>query len=234
MSESVRYELLDSIAVISLDDGKANALSPALLRAVHAQLDRAEKEAAAVLLAGRAGRLSAGFDLSVMTSGVDAMRQLVLDGAELLLRMYLFPRPIVTACTGHALAAGALLLLASDYRIAARGNFKIGLNEVAIQIPLPIFAVELARDRLSKRHFTSAATQARIYDPEGALEAGYLDALENSESLMDAALHHARRLAALVNPAFSLTKERERGATVRLIRESLRDDIARLTTPVPA
>lgn len=232
MSDSVRYELLDNIAVITLDDGKANALSPAVLRALHAHLDRAEKEAGAVLLVGRPGRLSAGFDLSVMTGDPDAMRQLVLDGAELLLRMYLFPRPIVTACTGHALAAGAILLLASDYRIAARGNFKIGLNEVAIQLPLPVFAVELARDRLARRHFTQAATQARIYDPDGALEAGYVDAVEPAESLMDAALHHARRLAALPDPAFRLTKESERGATVRFVRESLRESIGKLTTPV--
>src|SRR5579862_8984884 len=110
---TVHYELCDGIAVITMDDGKANALSPAVIQALHTSLDRAEREAAAVLLTGRARRLSGGFDLSVMTSSVDAMRALVTAGADLLLRVYLFPRPVVVACNGHALAMGALLLLAA-------------------------------------------------------------------------------------------------------------------------
>src|SRR5579862_730602 len=148
---TVHYELCDGIAVITMDDGKANALSPAVIQALHTSLDRAEREAAAVLLTGRARRLSGGFDLSVMTSSVDAMRALVTAGADLLLRVYLFPRPVVVACNGHALAMGALLLLAADYRVGAAGDFKIGLNEVSIQMPLPLFGMELARARLSKR-----------------------------------------------------------------------------------
>jgi len=233
MTDPVRYERRDGVAVIALDDGKANAVSPALVSALNAALDRAEGEAQAVLLTGRAGRFSAGFDLSVMTGGVEAMRSLVRSGAELALRMYGFPRPLVIACSGHALAAGAVFLCSADLRLGAQGPFKIGLNEVAIQLPLPVFAMELARARLTPRWFTQSVTQARIFDPAGACDAGYLDETVPAEALLDSALERAARLATLPDPAFRLTKERERGATIAAIRETLVADIAKLTAPVP-
>ena len=233
MAETVRYELRDRAAVITMDDGKANALSPAVIAALHACLDRAEREAGAVLLTGRDRRLSGGFDLSVMTSSVENMRTLVTAGAELLLRLYLFPRPVVVACNGHALAMGALLLLVADQRVGAAGDFKIGLNEVSIQMPLPVFGVELARARLSKRHFTAAVTQARIFDPQSAIDAGYLDATAPPEQLSEVALASACQLATLPNPAFAMTKQRERAATVQLIRDTLATDMAVLTGPRP-
>ena len=233
MADKVRYELRDNVAVITMDDGKVNALSHEVMDALHASLDRAAREARAIVLTGREKRLSGGFDLSVMTSSPEAARNLVTAGAELVLRLYTFPRPVVVACTGHALAAGAILLLVADARIGAEGEFKIGLNEVAIQLTLPIFALELARDRLSKRHFTAAVTQARIFDPITAKDAGYLDAVVKPEALLETAVGQARRLAALPDPAFRDTKQRERAATVKLIRETLAADIARLTN-IPA
>ncbi|MFQ5667089.1 MAG: crotonase/enoyl-CoA hydratase family protein [Candidatus Binatia bacterium] len=229
-ADTVRYELRDSVAVITMDDGKANALSPGVITALGQCLDRSTREAQAVLLAGRDRRLSGGFDLTVMTSGPEAARQLVTAGAELMLKLYTFPRPVVVACTGHALAAGAILLLVADMRLGARGDFKIGLNEVAIQLTLPVFAMELARARLSKRHFTMATTQARIYDPETAKDAGYLDATVEPAALLGAAFDHARRLAALPDSTFRNTKERERAATVKLIRDTLAADMAALTS----
>jgi enoyl-CoA hydratase len=227
--EKVRYELRDAVALVTLDDGKVNALSHEVIAALQACLDRAEREAAAVLLTGREQRLSGGFDLKVMTSSAEAARQLVTAGAELMLRLYTFPCPVIVACTGHALAAGAILLLVADARLGAEGDFKIGLNEVAIQLTLPIFALELARDRLSKRHFTAAVTQARIYDPVTACDAGYLDVTVPVPQLFDTALERARHLAGLPQQAFRATKLRERSATVRLIRATLADDIAQLT-----
>jgi enoyl-CoA hydratase len=139
----------------------------------------------------------------------------------------------VIACTGHALAAGAVFLCAGDVRIGAEGPFKLGLNEVSIQLPLPVFAMELARARLAPRWFTQAVTQARLFDPAGACEAGFLDETAPAEALLDAALQRAGRLAALPDPAFRLTKDRERRATVAAIRATLVEDIAALTAPVP-
>jgi enoyl-CoA hydratase len=216
-----------------MDDGKANALSPAMLTELDAALERAEgdDDTHAVLLHGRPGRLSAGFDLSVMTGGLDAMRDLVTQGAELLIRLFTSPLPIVVAGTGHALAAGALLLLAADQRVGADGDFKIGLNEVAIGMALPIFAVELARHRLATTHFDAATMQARIYDPTGAVEAGYLDRVVDAGQVMDEALADATRLGALRAGAFRLTKEHAHRATATLIRDTLAGDMASLGPP---
>jgi enoyl-CoA hydratase len=225
------YTLEERVAVLRLDDGKANALSHAAIDAIHASLDRAEKEAGAALLLGRDGRLCAGFDLGVMRAGPEAMRRLVTAGAELYLRMIESPLPIAVGCTGHALAAGAILLLAADARIGARGDFKIGLNEVAIGMALPIFAYELARDRLSKRHLVRATSQAEIYAPEAAVDAGFLDAVCEPAALVDTALGEARRLAALPQPAFRRTKAGLHRALVASIRATLADDMARIDGP---
>lgn len=233
MSSILRYDLDGDVAVLRLDDGKANVIGPDTVTALGEGLTRAEGEAGAVLIIGREGKFSAGFDLSVMTSGVEAMQDLVRSGAELLLRLYASPLPTVAACTGHALAMGSLLLLAGDTRIGAEGPFKLGLNEVAIGMGLPIFAVELARDRLSPRHFTAATIQGQVFDPAGAVDAGYLDRLVPAEELAATAREEAGRLARLRRGAVGHTKSRARQATVDHIRATLDEDMAATGMPDP-
>jgi enoyl-CoA hydratase len=227
------YRLDDGVAVLRLDDGKANAISRETIAALEEALDRAEKEARAVLLLGREGRFCAGFDLAVMRSGIEPMRALVTAGADLFLRIALHPLPILVGCTGHALAGGAILLLAADTRIGARGEFKIGLNEVAIGMRLPIFGYELARERLSKRHLVRATLQAELFDPEGAVDAGFLDRTCDAGALVETSLAEARRLAALPQPAYSRTKAGLREGLAAGIRATLAEDMARLGGPAP-
>lgn len=219
----------DGVALLHLDDGKANALSYQVLEQLHEGLDRAEAEAEAVVIAGRPGRFSAGFDLSVMTAGDKPMQDLLLAGAEWILRLYAHPQATVAACSGHALAAGAVTLLACDTRIGVEGDFKIGLNEVDIGLALPEFAVELARDRLAPHHLVRATAQAEIYDPAGAVDAGYLDQLVPAEQVLEAAMDEARRLSELRRGAVRETKSRLRSDTLRRVRGTLTDDIAALT-----
>ena len=224
MSESVvSYELEESLAIVRIDDGKANALSPGLVGAVDEALDRAEKEARCLVIAGRPGRFSAGFDLGVMQQGGDAVRVMVGAGAELAVRLYGFPIPVVMACTGHALAMGAVLLLTADTRLGAEGEFKLGLNEVAIGMTLPVFAVELARDRLSPRYATRAVLEAETYTPATAVEAGFLDRVVASEALLDEARAEGQRLSQLDPRAHYKTKLVLRGGTIGRVRESLSD-----------
>ena len=224
MSESVvSYELEESLAIVRIDDVKANALSPGLVGAVDEALDRAEKEARCLVIAGRPGRFSAGFDLGVMQQGGDAVRVMVGAGAELAVRLYGFPIPVVMACTGHALAMGAVLLLTADTRLGAEGEFKLGLNEVAIGMTLPVFAVELARDRLSPRYATRAVLEAEMYTPATAVEAGFLDRVVASEALLDEARAEGQRLSQLDPRAHYKTKLALRGGTIGRVRESLSD-----------
>jgi enoyl-CoA hydratase len=229
-TEPVTYELRDGIAAITLDDGKVNALSHPIIDSLHEHLTRAESEASAVLLAGRPGRFSGGFDLSVMRGGPEGVRDLVTAGAELILRVYEFPLPVVVACTGHAVAAGAILLMASDVRIGTEGEFKIGLNEVAIGMPVPQFAVELARDRLAKRAFVPAVSHARLYAPFDAVDAGYLDEVARADDVVAVARQRAEELAgSLNNVAFRLTRANARGVLARQLHDGLADDIGRFT-----
>ncbi len=220
----LKYELRENVAVLTMDDGRANALGHPMIDAIGAALDRAEREARAVLLLGRENRFCAGFDLKVMASGREHVTPLVTAGAHLLLKLYTHPLPIVIGCTGHALAAGGLLLLSADLRIGAEGDFKIGLPEVAIHMTLPIFGIELARDRLARNHFTTAVTQARVYNPIEAVQVGYLDQTAPSGTLAEVAFARASELAGLPQPAFRNTKLKERAATVKLIRDTLDDD----------
>src|SRR3954451_5509656 len=226
---SVSFERDGSVGIISIDDGKANALSPDALSAIAESFDKAEADgASAVLLQGRPGRFSAGFDLSVMTSGTEPMQALVTQGAELLLRVFTFPAPVVTACTGHALAAGALMLLVSDVRIGAEGDFKIGLNEVAIGMGLPIFGVEFARYRMPPSAFDSALL-GEVFGPDDAVRAGYLD--RTSANVIDDAHATAQRLSGLRRGAIAGTKEHARRAIADSIRSTLYADMASLSGP---
>ena len=102
--------------------------------------------------------------------------RLFMEGARLSLRLFDFPRPVVIGCSGHALALGAIILLAADYRVGRRGpKFKIGLNEVAIGMTAPIFAVELARNKMPKTHFERSVIHAEVHTPDSAVDAGFLD-----------------------------------------------------------
>jgi len=227
MSDSVKVERRDGVARIAVDDGKANALSPVLIGALNAALDGVEKDAAAVVLSGRAGRFCGGFDLSVMRQGGRAAIDLVGAGAELCLRLLEFPKPVVVACGGHAIAAGALLVLSCDWRIGVRGEFEIGLNEVGIGMTLPHFAREIARERLARHHLGRAAVLAELYAPEAALEAGYFDELSEQGALLAAAHAAANRLAKLDARAFAHTKRALRADVVAAIRSNLDRDLGR-------
>ncbi len=227
-SPSVKYSLADRIARIQIDDGKANGLGPAEIETLRADLERAEREAGAVLLLGREGRFSGGFDLATMGAGLDAIRSLVRAGGELFAQILELRVPVIAGCTGHAVAAGAIALLAADYRVGASGNFKIGLSEVALGMSLPIYALELARLRLSKRHFVRATQHAELYAPEAAVDAGYLDRVVPPAELESTALAESARLAALPQPAFADTKRKANRALLHEIRSTLDADMARI------
>lgn len=212
----------NDIALIRMDDGKANAINFEMLAALNVALDKAEKEAKAIVLAGREGRFSGGFDLKAFASlGMDGVYKLLDGGAELLLRLYGGPLPVVAACTGHAIAMGTFILHACDTRIGAAGDFKIGANEAVTGMNLPIFAMELSRDRLSPRHLTRATIQGFIYDPAGAVEAGYLDMTVALDQVEATARATAAQLAMLPSGAYEWNKTAVRKATLDRIRASI-------------
>ena len=230
-NDIVTYTLEGSTAVVQMDDGKANALSGAMITALSDALSRAETEASAMVLVGRPDRFCAGFDLRVMMSSPEAALDLLERGSDLLMKLYAASVPLVVACTGHALAGGALVLLTGDHRVGAAGAFRIGLNEVSIGMPVPVLAMELARDRLLPTELARATLLAQIYAPEAAANAGYLDEVVPAAELLPRAKEEAARLSALARSAFQATKTRLRGKTITHIRETLQDDMRSLMMP---
>ena len=230
-TEPVTWTIDDSLAVVRLDDGKVNALGHHTIELVHVALDEALTEARAVAIVGRPGKLSAGFDLTEMTAGMDRTRALVAAGGRLLMRLYGHPQPVVVAVTGHALAAGALLAMSCDTRIGAAGPHKIGLNETAIGMGLPRYAVELARERLTSRALVEGALQATIYNPDGAVGAGFIDRVVPAEECEAAAIAEARRLGAFSTGAYGLTKAQLRKSLIEDVLASLDDDLKSITAP---
>jgi enoyl-CoA hydratase len=229
----VTYESRGKVAVITFDDGKANVYTPSVLEDLSSAFTRAaeDQDVGAVLLVGRPGRFSAGFDLATMTSSAESMRALVAQGGRFVAQMLLHPGPVVAACTGHALAAGALVLLAADHRVGASGAFQIGLNEVAIGMPLPVWAVELARYRMPPSQFDRIVV-GEVSDPDGAITAGFLDEVVEGEALLDAAGAVASKLSERRRGAVAGTKSRARGELVRRMLEGMDEDLASLSGPV--
>ena len=226
MTSTTSYEVTDGIAVLRLDDGKANAVGYETIAAIEAAVEDAEQNAGALVVVGREGRFSAGFDLSVIGQGPEAARDLVAAGARAAARVYGAGVPVVAACTGHALAFGAIMLLSSDVRFGADVEAKIGLIEVSIGMPMPIFAIELARDRLSPQHFTAATALATAYSPREAAEAGYLDEVVAADELYEAALRRAGALAGHVRrTAFRQTRRTARHKTIDHILSTLDEDL---------
>lgn len=221
MSDLLTYSRDDRVATITLDDGKVNALSIAMLREIHAALEQAEADGAVVVLTGRAGYLSAGFDLKVFREEPERLGEMLRLGATLCERILGFPTPVLVAASGHAVAAGSFLLLSADARIGVDGDFTIGLNEVRIGLTMPLFVIELARARLVPAHFDRAVVTAAMYRPAGAVTAGFLDRVVAPEDFAAATAAAAADLAGLDPEAHAATKLRARAAGLAALREAI-------------
>jgi len=226
MSGLVNYERDGGISRIVFDDGKANVMSIAMLKALHETFDRAEKDKTVVLLSSRGKHFSAGFDLTVFAKDTpEENHTLLRSGAELALRIFSFPMPVITACHGNAFPMGAFLILASDYRIAAEGSYRIGLNEVAIGITPPRFAVELARQRLTPACLNRTAILGEMFEPAEACAAGFFDRIVPAADLQRTVADAAEAIGKINFACHALAKSRTRGAAIKLIRTVIDEDI---------
>jgi len=226
MGSIVEYRSNESIATITMDDGKVNVLSPAMLSSLNIALDRAVTDKAIVVLTGRPGVFSAGFDLAVLKAGGEEASKMVKGGFELAERLLSFPTPVVIACSGHAIAMGAFLVLSADYRIGAEGDFKIGANEVAIGLTMPNAAVEICRGRLAPAHFNRAVICAEMYAPEQAVTAGFLDEVAPAGEVLEVAERTATQLSKLNMAAHTATKLRAREQQLNDLRRAIEIDDA--------
>jgi enoyl-CoA hydratase len=225
MTPVVRYDSDGTVSTITMDDGKANVLSPHMLGELNSALDRAEAEKTVVLLTGRAGMFSGGFDLAVFKRAGAEQLGMLLGGARTALRLLSFPAPVVVACSGHAIAMGAFLVLSADVRIGiSAGPFQICIKEVEIGMTLPRFAIEVCRQRLSPQHFNRATITAKPYTPEEAQDAGFLDQLAPAGNLIDAAREQAVIASRLDRAALVASKLRVRQGALDALRNAIAAD----------
>lgn len=206
MNPLVTYSLQDGVATLTLNNGKVNAVSPDLIADFNRALDQAVLDRAIVIVTGQPGILSGGYDLKVMMSGPQQAMDLVTAGSTLARRMLAHPFPIIVACPGHAVAKGAFLLLSADYRIGVEGPFNIGLNEVRIGMTMHHVGIALARNRLSTPVFQRSVINAEMFNPQGALAAGFLDRVVSADQLLPAANEVAEQLKTLNMSAHKNTK----------------------------
>ena len=225
----ITYELVDGVATIRMDDGMVNALSLTMLTAIGEAIDRAEADDAAIVLAGRDGRFSAGFDLGVLNAGgLDAVAML-RAGFETSLRLLSHPRPVVLAITGHAIAMGSFLTLSGDHRIGiAGGGHRIHANEVVIGLTMPRAAIEICRQRLTPAGFERAVTLAEAFTHDEAVAVGFLDSVVDGDVVAAAQETATTFASTLDRHAHKATKLRTRGAMLGRLREAIDVDMAEL------
>ena len=198
----------DDISIITLDDGKANVFSPKMIQDVNECLDKVPTESGALIITGRDGMFSAGFDLKIISSGdIQATMDMSLSGFKLLSRIFSFPRPILAACSGHGIALGTFLLCCCDYRIGVKGDYMIGANEMRTNMVIPIPILELISHRVTASHKYRAILGAEMYSIQDGVEAGLIDEIVDSKDLMEAAMLKAKDLASMGHPSYTLTKE---------------------------
>ena len=212
MTDRVTYQLRNDLAEITMNDGKLNVMSTGMLAELREAFERAEGEAGALVLrSGIPGIFSAGFDLKVFASN-DAEKsvEMVRSGAQLALKLMGIGIPTLGVMEGHAFPMGTFLLLACDVRIGVEGSHRMGLNEVAIQITPPGFAIELARSRLHPAWLSRTVTLGEMFEPDEALIAGFLDRVEKQEVLEQAVADVSSALTRIHQPSHAAAKQRLR------------------------
>ncbi len=203
----INYRVDGDVAILQLDDGKANVFSIGMSDALSENLKRAEQEAKATVLVGRDGQFSAGYDLAVMQSNdPKAMIEMVVRGFEVLYQVASHPRPLIAACSGNAMGLGAFMLLVSDTRLAGDAEFKICLPETRGGMSFPPILVAAARGRLNQHKFVEAALQSKVYDPKGAIDAGFIDTVVALDQLEDTAIATAAEMAKLPTKFYGRNK----------------------------
>lgn len=224
MSELVSCKIENHVATITIQNGKVNAISHLVIDEINQALDAAEKAKAVVVITGQPGILSGGYDLKVMSESMEAAMALVEKGTTLTRRMLAFPFPVLVACNGHAIAKGAFLLLAADYRIGVDGAFKIGLNEVAIGMTMHHGGVELARGRLAPVFFNRSVILAEMVTPTEAVTAGFLDKVVNEDKFVPTVQAIAQAMTKLDMKAHHQTKLKARAELLNTLDQCIEKD----------
>jgi len=197
-----------NVSIITLDDGKANVFSPEMSHQINECLDQVATEEGCLVITGKEGMFSGGLDLKIIQSGdIERIQEMSSKAFKLLARIFSFPRPVIAACSGHAVALGTFLLCCCDYRIGVKGEFMLGANEMRTNMVIPTPILELIKFRVSNTHKYRAVLGAEMYKLEDSISAGLIDEVVDQDLLMTTVTEKAKDLATMGHPSYSMTKE---------------------------
>ncbi|MEM6652886.1 MAG: crotonase/enoyl-CoA hydratase family protein [Pseudomonadota bacterium] len=218
----IEFSKQEDVAIVKMDDGKVNAMSAAMLRALNESLDRAEQECQAIVLAGREGVFSAGFDIKTMQDGDLADRHEMTEiGSATLSRLFSSRTPIIAAVTGHGFALGAVIAAACDYSVGETGKFSFAVNETKIGEIFPPWGYEILLSKLSKKHVYAAAVLSQMYTVEQAVEANFLNEAVAAGEAIPRAIELAKDMAKLPKEAYWANKCSIRGSAMDRVADSV-------------
>ncbi len=217
----ITTETRDRVTVVRMAHGKVNAFDPELMSGLIDQLAGLEQaETSAVVLTGSGSVFSAGVDLRGLTAGgPDYVKTLLPLLGAAFLKAFTFPKPVVAAVNGHAIAGGCVLACACDYRIMADGAGRIGTPELSVGVPFPIMALEILRLTVPAHRLQALVYRGLTCTPAEALDNGFVDELAAPEAVLDRAVEMAARLGALPPASFALTKRMIRQPSEARVRE---------------
>lgn len=222
MEKLATLESKDDVSIITIDDGKANVFSKNMIDAFNECLDNVPTDKGSLIITGREGMFSAGFDLKVISSGdIEKIRDMTLNGFKLLSRIFSFPRPVLAACSGHGIALGTFLLCCCDYRIGIKGEYMVGANEMRTNMVIPTPILELIKFRVTQSYKYRAVLGGEMFALEDATKTGIIDEITESNNLMNTAMEKAKDLSTMGNPSYSLTKELFIAETLKKINDAI-------------
>ena len=198
----------NDISIIKLDDGKANAFSYDMLSQVNELLTQVPRDSGALVITGREGLFSGGFDLKTLATGdMEKITKMVQLGYRLLLELFSFDRPIVAAVSGHSIALGLFVTCSADYRIAIDGKYVCQANEVRNNMDIPTQIMEIIKARVNKKYFYPAVYHSDAYSVQESIEVGYIDEVVSEDQFMQRVMEKAKELATLPHPFYANTKK---------------------------
>jgi enoyl-CoA hydratase len=196
------------ISIIKLDDGKANAFSHDMLSQVNELLAKVPRDSGALVIIGREGLFSGGFDLKTLATGdMEKITKMVQLGYRLLLELFSFDRPIVAAVSGHSIALGLFVTCSADYRIAIDGKYVCQANEVRNNMDIPTQIMEILKARVNKKYFYPAVYHSDAFSVQDSIEVGYIDEVVPEDQFMARVIEKAKELATLPHPFYANTKK---------------------------
>ena len=198
----------NDISIIKLDDGKANAFSYEMLSQVNELLIKVSRDSGALVITGREGLFSGGFDLKTLATGdMEKITKMVQLGYRLLLELFSFDRPIIAAVSGHSIALGLFVTCSADYRIAIDGKYVCQANEVRNNMDIPLQIMEILKARVNKKYFYPAVYHSDVYSVQESVEVGYIDEVVSEDQFMKRVMEKAKELATLPHPFYANTKK---------------------------